>query len=115
MGHSLFSGVIGALSLLVAGASIAEEVHADQVEDLLAQCQAERQARIEPLRQEAIQSCVSDGRGELDYCERFYRDYGERTAGGTPAMFWDLPICIKADAAERYFKMNPGSKRFNYQ
>ncbi len=103
------------LTLSLAPATIAEEIQRDEMDALMARCQSERQANIEPLRQEAIEDCIERGRGDREFCERYNRDFGERSAHGAPAMFWDLPVCVKADAAERYFRMNPRSQTFNFQ
>lgn len=105
---------LGIVVFMTGRAYCAEEIHRDQAEALMAQCQEERQAHIAPLRDEAIELCVTEGRGDREYCERYNRDFGERSAHGAPAMFWDLPSCVKADAAQRYFRMNPGRKTFNY-
>ncbi len=107
--------LLGAAALALGLPALAEVIQREDAAALMEQCQVERQVNIEPMRQAAIQDCVDNDRGDRDHCERFYRDLGERTAGGAPAMFWDLPICVKADAAERYFKMNPRSKSFDYQ
>lgn len=93
----------------------AEEIHRDQMEALMATCQADRQLNIEPLRQEAIENCIDGGRGDREYCERFNRNYGERVANQPRGMFWHLPSCEKAVAAERYFRMNPARDTFTYQ
>ncbi len=108
-GHAL------ALAALVAAApATAEEVRRDQQEALMATCQADRQREIEPLRQEAIERCISDGRGDRDYCTRFNRNYGEHVPNQPRGLFWHLPSCEKAVAAERFFRMNPGRDVFTY-
>ena len=111
----LYRGLSALLAAMIAWPSMAEEITRDQVDVLMAECQSERQAHIEPLRQQAIEECLEKGRGDRDYCARYHRDFGERSAHGAPAMFWDLPVCVKADAAERYFRMNPRSQTFDFQ
>jgi len=78
---------------------------------MLEDCQAQRTEEIAPLKAEQIQSCVAEGSMDKPACETFYAGYGDvRFAGGiaTPGMFWELPVCQDALAAEKYFKKNPG-------
>ena len=64
-------------------------------------CQEARERKIAPLREEAIEECVSTRRTSRtrEDCERIYNDFGE--GGGTvngafrPAMFIDLPECVE--------------------
>lgn len=58
-------------------------------------CEAQRQIKIAPLREKAISECVEGEGKERDYCERYYQDYGNRS-GDRPALFYDLPECVKA-------------------
>lgn len=58
-------------------------------------CEAAREALIAPLRRQAVAECVDEKKDQA-YCERFYRDYGERGASGRPALFYDIPECVKA-------------------
>jgi hypothetical protein len=81
---------------------------ADQASDvaaLEAKCEAEREAKIKPLRDAEIAKCKADQNNDPAYCERFWKDYGNsvRTAnGGTvPRMFGDLPICVAAFKARK--------------
>ena len=80
---------------------------ADQISDvqaLEAQCEQQREAMINPLRDREIAKCKTDGRNDPGYCERFWKDYGNavRTARGmTPRMFDDLPVCVAAFEARK--------------
>lgn len=83
-------------------------VFADQASDvaaLEAKCEAEREAKIKPLRDAEIAKCKADQSNDPAYCERFWKDYGNsvRTAnGGTiPRMFSDLPTCVAAFKARK--------------
>ncbi len=64
-------------------------------------CQQAREAKIAPLREAAIEECVSSRRSirTREDCERIYRDFGEGvgtvTGGFRPGMFNDLPECIE--------------------
>lgn len=108
------NAVICALGLLAMNAPIqAGEIAREDFDDVMSQCQEQRQRNIEPLRQQEIERCIDAGRGDREYCERFNRDFGEamQTVNGTkPGLFWDLPICERAWAADRYFRMNPRAK-----
>jgi hypothetical protein len=75
---------------------------ADQTSDvaaLEARCEADREAKIKPLREKEIANCVAN-RSDLDYCQTFWKDYGNpvRLPNGrmTPRLFDDLPSCIAA-------------------
>jgi len=90
--------------LLFLGMSSA--VLADAASDLAnldAQCEAAREAKIKPLRAAEIAKCKADSHNDPEYCERYWRDYGNasRRANGTmtPRMFDDLPECVAAAKA----------------
>ena len=83
-------------------------VFADQASDVAAmeaQCEAEREARIKPLRDAEIAKCKADPSNDPTYCERYWKDYGNERRGATggtiPRMFWDLPICVAAFKARK--------------
>lgn len=57
-------------------------------------CEAARAELIAPLRKKAVAECVEKKQDQA-YCERFYRDYGERGASGRPALY-DIPECVQA-------------------
>jgi hypothetical protein len=68
-------------------------------------CEAEREAKIKPLRDMEIAKCNATQGNEPGYCERFWKDYGNaiRTSNGTmtPRMFDDLPVCAAAFKARK--------------
>jgi hypothetical protein len=83
-------------------------VFADQASDvaaLEAKCEAEREAKIKPLRDAEIAKCKADQNNDPGYCERFWKDYGNSMRGangGTiPRMFGDLPVCVAAFKARK--------------
>jgi hypothetical protein len=83
-------------------------VFADQASDvaaLEAKCEAEREAKIKPLRDAQIAKCKADQNNDPGYCERSFKGFGNamRNAnGGTiPRMFGDLPICVAAFEARK--------------
>ena len=71
------------------------------LEELDRRCEAEREAKIAPLRKTEIDKCIDEQRKEPAYCNRFYADYGAggRTFDGTVRvrMFHDLPVCLEAE------------------
>jgi hypothetical protein len=106
---------VAAVYLLLHGAAYAAEINRAQAEELLQQCQAQRQENIAPLRQEAIEDCVTRQRRDRAYCERFNQNYGERSPTGTRmGMFWDLPVCMQATDAQAYFRKNPGRQVYSH-
>jgi hypothetical protein len=105
---------IGILLLGFTSSAFADEISRADVDQLMAECQEQRQLHIAPLREEAIQRCIDGKRGDQEYCERFNRNYGERVANRPRGMFWHLPECEKVVAAERFFRMNPSRELFDY-
>ena len=96
--------VTTALILLhLPGAVFADK--ASEVAALEAQCEAQREERIKPLREKEIAKCKADAHNDPDYCGRYWKDYGNaiRRLNGTmtPRMFDDLPVCIAAFDARR--------------
>ena len=92
----------------------AEEITREDATELMAECQKQRQENIAPLREQAIEDCVTKQRRDREYCETFNRTFGNarpRAGGGMiPGMFWGLPVCEQAVAAEKYFRMNPSKQ-----
>jgi hypothetical protein len=68
---------------------------------LRAQCEADREANIKPLRDMEIAKCkATTQERDPEYCERYWRDWGSavRRPDGTliPRKFDDLPSCVAA-------------------
>jgi hypothetical protein len=104
--HRMLCAVV---TLALSSPAVAEEITRQGAEALMQQCQSERQENIAPLKAQAIDDCINKQRRDREHCEQHNRNYGERTAGGRlPGMFWGLPVCENAVAAEKYFRMNPG-------
>jgi hypothetical protein len=87
------------LSLVVAGLpSVGDEVSLKQMRK---RCEEARELEIAPLREAAIEECVSTRRTTRTRtdCERLYSDFGEGggtvTGGFRPGMFNDLPECVE--------------------
>lgn len=67
---------------------------------LESRCEADREAKIKPLRDMEIAKCKADRRNDPEFCASYWKDYGNasRAANGTmnPRMFDDLPSCVTA-------------------
>ncbi len=111
----LLATIILALSV----STTAREISWEEAMDLMKECQEQREENIAPLREEAIQECISERRGDREYCERYNSSFGNAVAlpggGAFPGLFWDLPVCVQAVEAEKFFKMNPGKKTYNLE
>jgi hypothetical protein len=75
-------------------------------EELEVMCEKEREKRLAPEREQAIQNCKTNKRNSQGYCERYYSDYGDvqRIVGTDrmrPALYMDLPECVAAWEARR--------------
>ena len=91
-----FVVAIGLLVSLTGGGRLGGDA---SLEQLRQRCEAAREARLAPLRQQAIEECVSRPRSTRTraQCEAFYRDFGQGggTVGGgfRAPMFIDVPEC----------------------
>ena len=109
--------LIGLSTLILSGAVFAEEITPEDALVLMNECQSQRDENIAPLREQAIEDCVANKGRDREHCESFNRTFGNARPRGNgtmiPGMFWDLPVCEEAVAAEKYFKMNPSSRSYN--
>lgn len=92
-------------SLLITSTSA---VANSDIQALSKNCEDARQAKLAPLRDEAITECISKDKKSKDVkqkCERFYTDFGASThfksGGHKERMFNDLPECLKLYEAEK--------------
>ena len=89
------------IALLVLAANSPAFCEEASLEEMKQRCQQARETKIAPLREAAIEECVSSHRTSRtrEDCERIYRDFGEgggTVAGGfRPGMFNDLPECVE--------------------
>lgn len=95
-----------AAALILLGGPLS--VLADNERDVVAleaQCEAEREAKIRPLREMEIAKCREDQHNNTAYCERYWKDYGNARSAINgvmiPRMFWDLPVCVAAFKARK--------------
>ena len=79
------------------------------VRELEQQCEVAREAKLKPLREAEIKRCIEEQGREPDYCQRYWRDYGDATrlANGRmqPRKFDELPECVAAYDARRKLNM----------
>ena len=87
------------------------------LQELQQRCEQAREAKIAPMRQEAIEECMKNNtrrRDVKEYCERFYSDFGQggRTASGhfRQPMFNDLPECKAYREAEAQSRISSRSR-----
>ncbi len=93
----------------------AETIDRDKGAELMEECQVQRQENIEPLKDQAIEDCVARKFRDRQGCERYNRNFGERSVAGAPTgMFWNLPVCEKAIAAQQYFNRNPRAQTYEH-
>ncbi len=89
--------LVGAFAALAS----AEDVSKVPLDELDARCEAAREEKIAPLREEKIEVCKADRGTDPAYCERFYSTYGDGgkspTGAYVPPMFNDLPECKVAE------------------
>lgn len=116
MTHKNWAVLSGMVLFCLSALAYSEQITPAAAADLMEECQAQREQNIAPLREQAVEDCIVKKRRDRDYCESYNRTFGERRGIGggrtVPGMFWDLPVCEKAVAAEKYFKMNPGSRAY---
>lgn len=72
----------------------------DKQQQLDAQCEAAREAKLAPEREQLIQECPAQFDKSLDECRHFYRDYGAALMRQgeivRAPLYYDLPACEAA-------------------
>ena len=86
--------------LFLTGAALGSE---PSLEQLRQRCEAAREVKLAPLREQAIQDCVSRPRSTRNraQCEEFYRDFGQ--GGGTVGGGFRAPMFIEVPECQEYF------------
>lgn len=79
----------------------------DKQQQLNAQCEAAREAKLAPEREQLIQECPAQFDKSLDECRHFYRDYGAALMRQgeivRAPLYYDLPACEAAfEYRQRY-------------
>ncbi len=94
---------------LPSGLAVAQTITRAQAAQIMAQCQAERQKMLEPVRAEEVERCLARRMHSREECERRATTFGERSnVGAATGLFWDTPTCQQAIELDQYFKMYPG-------
>ncbi len=88
--------------VVVTGAALGSDA-SSSLEALRQRCEAAREARLAPLREQAIEDCVSRPRSTQTraQCEEFYRDFGQ--GGGTVGGGFRAPMFIDVPECQEYF------------
>ena len=61
-----------------------------------AACEAAREKKLAPMREQYIEECVKNGeQPDRRSCEVFYSDFGAQSGNRAP-LFYDLPECVEA-------------------
>jgi hypothetical protein len=82
--------ILGLIFQTVAHAGSQKQTQLDQA------CEAAREQKLAPMRQEYIEECVAKKqRPDRESCERFYADFGAQSGSRAP-LFYDLPECVEA-------------------
>ena len=86
--------------LFASGAVLGGEA---SLEELRQRCEAAREVKLAPLREQAIEDCVSRPRSTRTraQCEEFYRDFGQ--GGGTVGGGFRAPMFIDVPECQEYF------------
>jgi len=97
---SRWAVAIGLGLALASGGVLASEPSLDQLRQ---RCDAAREVKLAPLREQAIQECVSRPRSTRTraQCEEFYRDFGQ--GGGTVGGGFRAPMFIDVPECQEYF------------
>jgi hypothetical protein len=94
-----------------AGTAMARHLTEQQVKALEATCENAREARLAPLREQAIKDCIAQPRSDPGFCREHFKDFGaaRRLASGAvnPRMFHNIPECAAADEARQHFGLYP--------
>lgn len=85
------------LVLLLASTDGMADRNRDQKQaELDAACEAARQKKLAPMREQYIEECVKNGeQPDRRSCEVFYSDFGAQSGNRAP-LFYDLPECVEA-------------------
>ena len=96
---------------VAAGVVMARHLTERQVQALEAACEKAREAKLAPLREQAIKDCIAQPRSDPAVCREHFRDFGaaRRLASGAvhPRMFHNMPECAAAEEARQHFGLYP--------
>lgn len=92
----MISSVLMTLVALACADGMADKDREQKQAALDAACEAAREEKLAPMREQFIEECV-ENREQPDRrsCELFYSDFGAQSGDRAP-MFYDLPECVEA-------------------
>lgn len=96
------------LLILAATAGAADQTDADRQAELDRLCEAARDEKLAPIREEVYAECIDAERGDEAYCRRYAAGYNGERIGGSPR-YYELPEC-EAAFQFRNRARSPGSK-----
>ena len=92
----LISPLLAMLLMLVATEAMADRDREQKQAELDAACEAAREKKLAPMRQQFIEECVQNKeQPDRRSCEVFYSDFGAQSGNRAP-LFYDLPECVAA-------------------
>ena len=84
------------LSVALSADVMADDERDQKQAELDAVCEAAREKKLEPERKQLVEDCVNNKElRDRESCERFYSDFGARTATRGP-LYYELPECVEA-------------------
>lgn len=95
---SRLAGFIAAALLLslVSTDGMANRDREQKQAELDAACEAAREEKLAPMREQHIENCVKNReQRDRQACEVFYSDFGAQSGNRAP-LFYDLPECVEA-------------------
>ncbi len=88
--------MIFATLLLVTTDGMADRNRDRKQAELDAACEAAREKKLAPMREQFIEECVKNKeQPDRRSCEVFYSDFGAQSGNRAP-LFYDLPECVEA-------------------
>jgi hypothetical protein len=91
------SALVIIVILLTTGGALADSSQAQ----LDAACEAAREKKLAPLRQNLVKECAAKGEKNEAECTRYYADWDGGRGAGKSKRFYDLPECEQAFDRQR--------------
>jgi len=83
------------LATLATVAIAADPADAEKQAELDRRCEAARDEKLAPIREDIYAECRADRKGDDAYCRRYADGYNGERIGGSPR-FYELPECEEA-------------------
>ena len=94
--RSLFPPLLLLLTGAVSGtAAGADQADAEKQAELDQRCEASRELKLAPIREDIYRECLDNKKGDAPYCRRYADGYNGNRPGGAPR-FYELPECEAA-------------------